>query len=130
MGAILGAGISTFLKDALQSWVPALTGLDANIEGLIFGVLLIVILKVSPRGLWQLVEDKLRRATPAQRWSDVPALPVRAKPKRGSELLSVASLQKNFGGLAAVQDISFVIRAGEILGLIGPNGAGSPPRSI
>ncbi len=31
---------------------------------------------------------------------------------------------KQFGGLRAVSDVSFTLRAGEILGLIGPNGAG------
>jgi branched-chain amino acid transport system ATP-binding protein len=38
--------------------------------------------------------------------------------------LEVEGLQKRFGGLAAVKDVSFSIRAGEILGLIGPNGSG------
>jgi ABC-type branched-subunit amino acid transport system ATPase component len=38
--------------------------------------------------------------------------------------LAVQGLMKRFGGLVAVKDISFDIRAGEILGLIGPNGSG------
>ena len=33
-------------------------------------------------------------------------------------------MTKRFGGLAAVADVSFDLRDGEILGLIGPNGSG------
>jgi branched-chain amino acid transport system ATP-binding protein len=38
--------------------------------------------------------------------------------------LEVKGLYKRFGGLTAVKDVSFSIKAGEILGLIGPNGSG------
>jgi len=40
------------------------------------------------------------------------------------EILTVQGLTRHFGGLAAVTDLSFDVRAGEILSLIGPNGAG------
>ncbi len=39
-------------------------------------------------------------------------------------MLEVTRLTKRYGGLVAVKDLSFSIRAGEILGLIGPNGSG------
>jgi branched-chain amino acid transport system ATP-binding protein len=39
-------------------------------------------------------------------------------------LLEVTNLTKAFGGLLAVNDISFQLEKGEILGLIGPNGSG------
>jgi branched-chain amino acid transport system ATP-binding protein len=38
--------------------------------------------------------------------------------------LSVNSARKAFGGLVAVNDLSFEVRTGELLGLIGPNGSG------
>ena len=40
------------------------------------------------------------------------------------EFLSVEGLTKYFGGLAAIQDVSFHIARDEIVGLIGPNGSG------
>jgi len=39
-------------------------------------------------------------------------------------ILDVDRVTKRFGGLTAVDDISFSIRTGEIFALIGPNGAG------
>ena len=39
-------------------------------------------------------------------------------------LLKVESLTKRFGGLRAVNDVSFCMQQKEVLGLIGPNGAG------
>ncbi|MBE1425339.1 MAG: ABC transporter ATP-binding protein [Desulfomicrobium apsheronum] len=39
-------------------------------------------------------------------------------------LLSIENLSKNFGGLMAVNEVSFDVEAGSIVGLIGPNGAG------
>jgi branched-chain amino acid transport system ATP-binding protein len=39
-------------------------------------------------------------------------------------VLEVSGLSKRFGGFLAVNDVSFAVRPGEILGLIGPNGSG------
>ena len=41
-----------------------------------------------------------------------------------SEILRVEGLRKSFGGLTAVDGVSFGIEAGRITGLIGPNGSG------
>ncbi len=39
-------------------------------------------------------------------------------------LLEVENLSKAFGGLMAVNRVSFVLNQGEIVGLVGPNGSG------
>lgn len=39
-------------------------------------------------------------------------------------LLTLQGLTKKFGGVAAINDVSFDLQAGRIVGLIGPNGAG------
>jgi branched-chain amino acid transport system ATP-binding protein len=44
--------------------------------------------------------------------------------ERGAELLRVERLSRAFGGLRAVQDVSFTVREGTLSALIGPNGAG------
>jgi branched-chain amino acid transport system ATP-binding protein len=44
--------------------------------------------------------------------------------KQMKTILEVVKLSMNFGGLCAVNDFSFHVRTGEILGLIGPNGSG------
>src|SRR5207302_169633 len=44
--------------------------------------------------------------------------------ERGAALLEVRGVSRAFLGLCALGDVSFSVRAGEILGVIGPNGAG------
>lgn len=50
------------------------------------------------------------------------AVQARYSPDDG--LLVIDGLTKRFGGLTAVDDLSFAVEEGEILGFIGPNGAG------
>ena len=40
------------------------------------------------------------------------------------ELLAATAVSKRFGGVRAVEDVSFSVRSGEIASIIGPNGAG------
>ena len=44
--------------------------------------------------------------------------------RANTPILEVEKLTKYFGGLAAVKDVSFEVREGQIFGFIGPNGAG------
>lgn len=41
-----------------------------------------------------------------------------------TSVLEVSAVSKNFGGIRAVNDVSFAMKPGEIFGIIGPNGAG------
>src|SRR5690606_4345612 len=50
--------------------------------------------------------------------------PVARRTPRQATVLELAGASRHFKGLKAVQDVSFAVRAGEIVGLIGPNGAG------
>jgi branched-chain amino acid transport system permease protein len=123
-GAIAGAGAVKVMEDQLQVWLPKLIGAAGSYQVIVFGILLVLLLKYLPEGLWAVVERRMPRAPRAADWADAAALTVRAKPQAGEVVLDVQALCKHFGGLAAVKDISFQTRAGQIVGLIGPNGAG------
>ena len=43
---------------------------------------------------------------------------------QGDLRVRVRGVSKHFGGIAALDDVSFDVRAGEVLGFLGPNGAG------
>jgi branched-chain amino acid transport system permease protein len=122
-GAILGATGITFLRDQVQDLLPVLVGSAGNYEIVVFGAVLVLALQTAPNGLWPILFGPPAPARiPARR--SVAKLAPRARPERGSRLLEVDRVRKNFGGLVAVNDVGFEVRAGEIVGLIGPNGAG------
>ena len=125
-GAFVGAGVVKLMEDQLQVWLPRLVGGSGNYEIIVFGLVLVLALQHAPQGLWPLLQGLLPARAPRRRPLATAAapLPERPKPAPGSALLEVQGLRKEFGGLVAVNDVSFSVRAGEIVGLIGPNGAG------
>jgi branched-chain amino acid transport system permease protein len=123
-GAFLGAALLKVIEDQLQVWLPQLLGTSGNYEIIIFGVVLVVVLKYAPNGLWPFITRWMPAAPRKRDWADAAPLEERSKPVPGELLLDVQAVRKQFGGLVAVNDVSFTIRAGEIIGLIGPNGAG------
>jgi len=123
-GAVLGAAILTVLKDYLQNILPVLLGANGNFETIVFGVLLVLLLQYARDGVWPF----FAKIFPARRVAKAPeqadALGHRPKPAVGEVVLKLENARKEFGGLVAVNDVSFEVKAGEIVGLIGPNGAG------
>ncbi len=123
-GAVAGATVVTLLKDILQRISPMVAGELAQIDSIVFGILLVLSLQFAPRGVWAFVRNLVPKAAP----KPVPQadlLPRRVvDAKSGKPLLAVAKIRKQFGGLVAVNDVSFSLGAGEIVALIGPNGAG------
>jgi branched-chain amino acid transport system permease protein len=127
-GAFVGAGAVKLIEDKLQVWLPALTGTNGNYEIIVFGVLIVLLLQYAPDGLWPALNRWAERWLPLPRraidWIGAAVLPTRARPTPGDPLLQDNAVRKAFGGLVAVNNVSFELRAGEIVGLIGPNGAG------
>ena len=123
-GAITGALLTKLLEDHLQVLLPQLIGTSGSYETIVFGIILVLTLKFLPNGLWSLVDRHLPKPQRAMDWAQALPLTTRAKPQTGDLVLDVQAIRKTFGGLVAVNDISFQIKAGQIVGLIGPNGAG------
>jgi ABC-type branched-subunit amino acid transport system ATPase component/ABC-type branched-subunit amino acid transport system permease subunit len=123
LGAVVGASIVTLLKNGLQDVLPVFSRHSGQLEIVFFGALFIVLLQHARAG----IVPKLRQYLPRMAAPPPPAraVPLTRRPAVGAgTLLTVERAMKRFGGLVAVNDVSFEVRAGEILGLIGPNGAG------
>ncbi len=123
-GAFLGAGVVRIVEDQLQVLLPKLIGSRGNFETIVFGVVLVIVLKYAPDGLWSFIGRWRPAVRRLRDWGNAEPLPRREKPAQGERLLEVDAVRKQFGGLVAVNDVSFAVDAGDIVALIGPNGAG------
>lgn len=122
-GAVVGAGVVTVLKEILQRLLPTLFGPGVQLEGVVFGLLLVALLQVAREGLWPHIAAVLpARARPAPQ--DAPPLDPRPAPRTDQKLLEIDGAVKRYDGLVAVNTVSFTVGRGEIVALIGPNGAG------
>jgi ABC-type branched-subunit amino acid transport system ATPase component/ABC-type branched-subunit amino acid transport system permease subunit len=115
LGGIVGAGL------------PELTRVDPFrfLQGhlvLVYGGALVVLLAVRPDGLAGVLGLDRRRPAPLPE----PAPPV---PREGGDdghapLLDVEDIVVSYGGVRAVDVVSFRVHEGEAVAVIGPNGAG------
>jgi branched-chain amino acid transport system permease protein len=124
-GGVLGAAIVVILKEVLQSYLPLLFGGSGQLETIVFGILLVMLLQLAPTGVWPWLIARLP-FKPGRKRSDT-SLTLPARPRSASTpsvLLQIEHARKQFGGVIAVNDVSFDVQAREIVALIGPNGAG------
>jgi len=135
-GVLLGALVVVALPEVLREF--------ATYRILIFAILLIGMMLLRPQGLWPRVR---RKPKPFYGLKDDEArdvseeilrehqLQVAARGRNqlgnghrttgvGEVLLKVEDLVQQFGGLRAVDGVSFEVLGGEVFSIIGPNGAG------
>jgi ABC-type branched-subunit amino acid transport system ATPase component/ABC-type branched-subunit amino acid transport system permease subunit len=137
-GPVIGAAILIPTAEMLHA---ELGHIVPGIQNVIYGLAIVVLILAAPEGMFWKARDLVYRRwpdgvrplasntredpRPAREGSD----PVRGGSDPvptavGAPILSVRGLSRSFGGLKAVQDVSFDVPAGAILGIIGPNGAG------
>jgi branched-chain amino acid transport system permease protein len=117
-GALFGAALIGYLNVVGHQW--------DNWREVGYGALVVLCVIFAPGG----VLGTLRRLAfagaplaraPAAPGNVVAAPPVHAPP---GEPLAVRGVTKRFGGLVALDDVSFALQPGTLTALIGPNGAG------
>ena len=124
-GGVLGAAIVVVLKEILQGYLPYLFHGEGQLEIIVFGILLVALLQLAPSGVWPWLTARLPLKPGRKRPDASLALPRRASvAPRDDTLLSIDRARKQFGGVIAVNDVSFDVKPREIVALIGPNGAG------
>ncbi|SED37545.1 ABC transporter permease subunit [Bradyrhizobium erythrophlei] len=124
-GGVLGAGIVVILKEVLQSYLPYIFGGQSQLETIVFGIMLVLLLQLAPQGVWPWLMSHLP-FKPARKTPDTSVKLEHRERAAGTSpvLLHIDKARKQFGGVLAVNDVSFDVNAREIVALIGPNGAG------
>ncbi|MBI2566122.1 MAG: branched-chain amino acid ABC transporter ATP-binding protein/permease [Candidatus Schekmanbacteria bacterium] len=133
-GALVGTAVLMSLGELLREEI-AIGGIVLHVPDqtryLAYGVLLLLVMVFRPQGLLPVGRHRVER--PNAELEAAFALPTRhfrltpgaaRWEAAGTAILHVSCVSRRFGGVRAVDDVSFDVREGEITALIGPNGAG------
>jgi branched-chain amino acid transport system permease protein len=122
VGALIGTALLIALPESLR-FMKSVPGLYLAI----YGLAIILIIRYMPDGIWGFVQDRVRRLMPPQPFhgaaQELVLVPPGEKAAPGPAL-HVEGLAKHFGGVKAVDGVSFTVRRGTTHALIGPNGSG------
>jgi branched-chain amino acid transport system permease protein len=127
IGSAVGATVWLYARDNLQD-IPGIGAFWKFILGIIF-ILLVTVLR---RGICGEIAYLWRRRIPAQTDAgpeirNIGPMPLRAPAihaDAGVPALEACAVSKHYGGLRAVDNVSFAVRTGSVHAVIGPNGAG------
>jgi branched-chain amino acid transport system permease protein len=148
-GAILGAILVPVGFEEATRYIPQFgpPGLIDDLQWVAIGLLIVVFLWLRPQGILperrrviaglpqEIISpnedvvtagpDVLGSAEPSLQVSErMPAEPALAVTEPGETVLQAVDVVREFGGMRAVDGVSFDIHRGTLTGLIGPNGAG------
>lgn len=127
-GPLVGTLLVLPLAELARGW---LGDAGSGVHGLVYGLVLIAFVLTMPQGVVGRFGRRIGEwvdRLPGSRPDEVPAVPRAPEPvvsqTIGEPILVAEHLHKYFGGLHATNDVSLILREGEIVGVIGPNGAG------
>ncbi|MEE8433987.1 MAG: branched-chain amino acid ABC transporter ATP-binding protein/permease [bacterium] len=136
-GAVLGGAILVPLAEILHG---ELGHILPGIQGVVYGAAIIAVILLAPEGLYWKIRDWV-----VNKWKIEPAAEMTLggafQPATVGELirfapsgqaagggdapfLTLKNLSCSYGGLQALQEVSFTVNRGALQGIIGPNGAG------
>jgi ABC-type branched-subunit amino acid transport system ATPase component/ABC-type branched-subunit amino acid transport system permease subunit len=121
-GSILGPVLGTILLTVLPELAAPLVAWST----FLYAVLLLVIVLAIPGGIAELLDFKNRRPLATGR-AIIPRpdlLKSLLAPPRDTGVLALEQAALSFGGVKAIDGLDLEIRAGQVHGLIGPNGSG------